>query len=133
MGSKLLKKYGELNIYIAAVVLYVIRMLLSAYSSNYMMVIAVQLMQSITYPLYMVAVMQYIYLIVPHKVRASGITLLSSLGFGLGGLIGNLGGGFILQYKDPFFLYKTMAFACFVALIIASLLKFLDKSRLPQA
>lgn len=127
-SSKLLKRVGVLNIYMIAVVLYMIRMLLSAYSSSYSMVIAVQLMQSITYPLYMVAVIQYVYVIVPDKVKASGITLLSSLGFGLGGLIGNLGGGFILQYKDPFFLYKAMAMACFVALIIALLLKLMEKS-----
>jgi PPP family 3-phenylpropionic acid transporter len=123
-GAKLLKKYGELNIYIVALVLYIIRMLLSAYSTSYVMVIAVQFMQSITYPLYLFAVLQYINVIVPNKIRASGITMLSSLGFGLGGLIGNLGGGFILQYHTPFYLYKILGIASFVSLLIALLLKF---------
>jgi PPP family 3-phenylpropionic acid transporter len=129
-GTKLLKKHGELNIYIYALILYIIRMLLSAFSTSYVAVIAIQLLQSITYPLYLVSVMQYINIVVPDKIRASGITLLSSLGFGLGGLIGNLGGGFVLQYKDPFFLYKTMAITCFVSLLIALLLKFRDKPSL---
>jgi PPP family 3-phenylpropionic acid transporter len=123
-GAKLLKKYGELNIYIVALVLYIIRMLLSAYSTSYVMVIAVQFMQSITYPLYLFAALQYINVIVPNKIRASGITMLSSLGFGLGGLIGNLGGGFILQYHTPFYLYKILGIASFVSLLIALLLKF---------
>lgn len=123
-GSRLLRKYGELNIYILALVLYIFRMLLSAYSTNYVMVIAIQLMQSITFPLYLFAAMQYINVVVPDKIRASGITMLASLGFGLGGLIGNLGGGFILQYKDPFFLYKFLALICFVSLLIVLLLKF---------
>lgn len=126
-GSRLLRKYGELNIYILALVLYILRMLLSAYSTNYVMVIVIQLMQSITFPLYLFAAMQYINVIVPDKIRASGITLLASLGFGLGGLIGSLGGGFILQYKDPFFLYKFLALVCFVSLLIALLLKFKEK------
>jgi PPP family 3-phenylpropionic acid transporter len=129
-GTKLLKKHGELNIYIYALILYIIRMLLSAFSTSYVTVIAIQLLQSITYPLYLVSVMQYINIVVPDKIRASGITLLSSLGFGLGGLIGNLGGGFVLQYKDPFFLYKTMSITCFVSLLIALILKFRDKPSL---
>lgn len=132
-GAKLLKKYGVLNIYIIALVLYIIRMLLSAYSTNYNVVIAIQFMQSITYPLYLFATMQYINVIVPDKIRASGITMLSSLGFGLGGLIGNLGGGFILQYKDPFFLYKSMAMSCCLSLLIILILKFKEKSNILNA
>ena len=132
-GAKLLKKYGELNIYITALVLYIIRILLSAYSTSYVMVIAVQFMQSITYPLYLFAAMQYINVIVPDKIRASGITLLSSLGFGLGGLIGNLGGGFVLQYRDPFFLYKSMAVVCCLSLFIVLILKSKEKSSFMKA
>ncbi|OGO78566.1 MAG: hypothetical protein A2Y23_13340 [Clostridiales bacterium GWB2_37_7] len=127
-GSRLLKKYGELNIYILSLVLYIVRMLLSAYSTNYVMVIAVQLMQSITFPLYLFAALQYLNVIVPDKIRASGITLLSSLGFGLGGLIGSLGGGYILQYKDPFYLYKALAVVCLASLLIVLILKFKEKS-----
>lgn len=126
-GAKLMKKHGELNIYILALILYIFRMLLSAYSTNYVMVIAVQLMQSITFPLYLFAAIQYVNVIVPDRIRASGITMLSSLGFGLGGLIGSLGGGFILQYKDPFYLYKVMALVCFISLLIALTLKLKDK------
>jgi MFS transporter, PPP family, 3-phenylpropionic acid transporter len=132
-GAKLLKKYGEMNIYIISLILYIIRMLLSAYSTSYNMVIAVQFMQSITYPLYLFATMQYINVIVPDKIRASGITMLSSLGFGLGGLIGNLGGGFILQYRGPFFLYKFMAMVCCLSLLIILVLKYKEKQVLLKA
>jgi MFS transporter, PPP family, 3-phenylpropionic acid transporter len=132
-GAKLLKKYGEMNIYIISLVLYIFRMLLSAYSTSYNMVIAVQFMQSITYPLYLFATMQYINVIVPDKIRASGITMLSSLGFGLGGLIGNLGGGFILQYRGPFFLYKFMAMICCLSLLIILVLKYKEKQVLLKA
>jgi MFS transporter, PPP family, 3-phenylpropionic acid transporter len=132
-GAKLLKKYGEMNIYIISLGLYIIRMLLSAYSTSYNMVIAVQFMQSITYPLYLFATMQYINVIVPDKIRASGITMLSSLGFGLGGLIGNLGGGFILQYRGPFFLYKFMAMICCLSLLIILVLKYKEKQVLLKA
>jgi MFS transporter, PPP family, 3-phenylpropionic acid transporter len=132
-GAKLLKKYGEMNIYIISLILYIIRMLLSAYSTSYNMVIAVQFMQSITYPLYLFATMQYINVIVPDKIRASGITMLSSLGFGLGGLIGNLGGGFILQYRGPFFLYKFMAMICCLSLLIILVLKYKEKQVLLKA
>lgn len=126
-GSKLLKKYGELNVYVFAATLYFVRMLLTALSSSYTQVIAVQFMQSITYPLYLFSAMQYVKIIVPDRLRASGITLLSSLGFGLGGLIGNLGGGYILQYGDPFFLYKVLASVCLLSAALALLLKLTQK------
>lgn len=126
-GNKLINKYNELNLYIIALVLYIIRMFLSAISPNYYVVIAVQLMQSVTFPLYMVAAMHYVNKIVPEKVRASGITMLSALGFGLGSLIGNFGGGFILQYNSPFFLYKIMGLVCCFALAAALLLKLKTK------
>jgi PPP family 3-phenylpropionic acid transporter len=126
-GSRLLRKYGELNIYIFAALLYFVRMLLTSLSSSYAQVIAVQFMQSVTYPLYLFSAMQYVKGIVPDRLRASGITLLSSLGFGLGGLVGNLGGGYLLQYTNPFFLYKMLTVVCLLAAVLALLLKLLQK------
>ncbi len=128
-GAKLLKKYGELNVYIFAVLLYFVRMLLTSMSSSYMQVIGVQFMQSITYPLYLFSAMQYVKILVPDRLRASGITLLSSLGFGLGGLIGNLGGGYILQYAGPFFLYRVLTAVCILSAALALLLKFTQKQQ----
>lgn len=122
-GARIVKRYNVLNVYIVAVILYIVRMFLSSISPNYYMAIGVQLMQSITFPLYTVAAMHYVNAIVPEKVRASGITLLSALGFGLGSLLGNLGGGFILQYQNPFFLYRVLMLACVAALAVALILK----------
>lgn len=128
LGTRLLKKFNVLNLYIAAVILYILRMFLSSISPSHYMVIGIQLMQGITYPLYLVAAMEYVNIIVPDKIRASGITLLSSLGFGLGALIGNFGGGYILQYRDPFFLYSIMTLICCAALAPALFLRFKTKA-----
>jgi MFS family permease len=127
-GSRLVSKYSELNLYIAALVLYIIRLFLSSISPNYYFAIAVQLMQGVTFPLYMVSAMHYVNVVVPEKVRASGITLLSALGFGLGSLIGNFGGGFVLQYSNPFFLYKLLTIICALALAVALILKAKTKA-----
>lgn len=128
-GARLLKKYGELNVYIFAVLLYFVRMLLTSMSTSYVQVIGVQFMQSITYPLYLFSAMQYVKILVPDRLRASGITLLSSLGFGLGSLIGNLGGGYILQFDGPFFLYKVLTAVCILSAGLALLLKFTQKKK----
>jgi PPP family 3-phenylpropionic acid transporter len=85
-------------------------------------------MQGVTFPLYMVSAMHYVNVVVPEKVRASGITLLSALGFGLGSLIGNFGGGFVLQYSNPFFLYKLLTIICALALAVALILKAKTKA-----
>jgi hypothetical protein len=44
-----------------------------------------------------------------------------------------LGGGFILQYRGPFFLYKFMAMICCLSLLIILVLKYKEKQVLLKA
>lgn len=126
-GSSLQKKYGELNIYLWAAGLYVVRFFLCSLEQTYVTIIAIQLLQGISYPLYLLGAMQYLYKTVPEHIRASGITILSSLGFGLGSFIGNLGGGVILENYGIFFLYRTLSVCCGLALLVGIYLKVNDK------
>lgn len=124
IGNRLIKKYGELNIYNAAVLMYVVRMYLSSICSDYNAVISIQLMQSITYPIYLLSIMQYVNKEVPSKIKASGMTMMSALGFGLGGFIGSIAGGSILQSFDVFVLYKAITAVCAAAFVVGMLLKY---------
>lgn len=125
-GSRFQKRYGELNIYLWAAGLYVIRFFLCSLEQGYITVIAIQLLQGFSYPLYLLGAMQYIYKTVPESIRASGITILSSLGFGLGSLIGNLGGGIIVENYGVYQLYRALSLCCVLALIAGLYLKSKD-------
>lgn len=126
-GARLQKKYEELDIYLCAVGLYILRFFLCSVEQSYLSVIAIQLLQAITYPLYLLGAMQYIYKIVPDPIKASGITLLSSLGFGLGNFIGNLGGGVLLESHSIYFLYRALSLSCVFALLTGLYLKLRGK------
>jgi len=126
-GSHLQKRYGVLNIYLWAVGLYALRFLLCSMEQSYLSVIAIQLLQGITFPLYLIGAMQYLYKIVPEQIKASGITILTSLGFGLGGFIGNLGGGVLLERHGVYFLYRTLSVSCILSLLVVVYLKSKEK------
>ncbi|MGE5632837.1 MAG: MFS transporter [Caulobacteraceae bacterium] len=122
-GNHLSRRYGELNIYLFAVALYSIRFFLCSFNQSYIGIIIIQLMQSITFPVYLMGAMQYVNRIVPEQIKASGITILSALGFGLGSFIGNLAGGILLENRDVFFLYRSLSVVCVISLLIGIFLK----------
>jgi oligosaccharide:H+ symporter len=126
LGNKLLKKFGDINLYIISLVLYSLRYFLDATSPTYSLVILVQIMQGITFPLFLISTMNYVNRIVPSKMRTSGITLYSALGCGLGNLIGNIAGGFILENFNIFLLFKLLSFNCILSILVVIILKKFD-------
>jgi MFS transporter, PPP family, 3-phenylpropionic acid transporter len=126
-GSKLTKRYGIVNIFCISLILYFIRYLLDSICSNYIEVIAVQVMQGITFPVYLIAALEYINELVPPRMRTSGMTLYAALGGGIGAFIGNIGGGIILDRISIFALYRIISVICLIALIIGYLLKSMGK------
>lgn len=126
-GNKLLKKYGDLNLYIVSMIIYIFRYLLDSYCSSYIGVIAVQILQGVTFTLYLTATMQYINRVSEPKLRTSAITLYAAIGGGIGGFIGNFGGGLFLEHFSVFALFRLMAVAAFLALITAVFLKKYEK------
>ncbi len=131
-GNHLQKRFGELNIYLWAVGLYTLRFLLCSIPQSYISVISIQLLQGVTFPLYLMGAMQYLYKIVPEPIKASGITLLSSLGFGLGSFIGNLGGGVFLESHGIHLLYRILSVFCVLALLVGLYLKSQDKKTMQK-
>lgn len=128
-GQKFVKRYGELNIYLLATVLYIVRYLLSSFSSNYITAIIVQAMQGITFPLLIVSTFEYLNKILPPKMRTSGMTLYTAVGTGLGAFIGNITGGILLENITIFALYRIIAITCVLCLFIILYLKKVDEMK----
>lgn len=122
-GAKIIKKNGVIDIYLLSIVLYIIRFVIDSFCPNYQLVLLTQIMQSVTYPLYLIATLQYIQDIVPASARTTAITAFTAFSGGIGGFIGNLSGGLIIQYFSVFYLFRIMAIICILALIIGIILK----------
>lgn len=126
-GKKLLKQYGELNIFNLGVLLFVIRYFLSSICTSYVWVIIIQAMQGITFSLFLIASLQYLNQITPPRIRTSAMTFYTAI-CGVGAFIGNIGGGILLEHISIFTLYKILALICLVCIAVIAILKNVDRS-----
>jgi len=124
-SAKLIGKYGELNLYILGVALFALRYFLDSLCDDYIPVLVIQMMQGVTYTFYLITSLQYVNKISPAKMRTSAITL-HAAAMGVGGAIGNIGGGLLLEYISIFMLYQILALICVICLYILVLLKRVD-------
>lgn len=121
-GGKVLKKLGEMKVLIFAISIYILRFFLDSISANYQQVMFIQLLQGISFPLFLMASLQYLNKVVPSKMRTSGITLYAAVGGGLGGFIGNIVGGKLLDRISIFKFYKMLSINVVLALIVVLIL-----------
>lgn len=117
-GTRLLNKYGESKLFVFAMILYAIRFFASSLCVNFIPVVIIQLLQAFTFPLFMLATTSRANKLLPDHLKATGMTIMTSLGYGLGGLIGNLAGGYIIKLFSVFFLYKVYGFICLLTLVL---------------
>ena len=122
-GAGIIKKHGILNIYLLSILLYTARFLIDSFCPWYQLVLAVQLLQAVTYPLYLIATLQYVQEIVPPSTRTTAITAVTAFSGGIGGFIGNLSGGIIIERISVFFLFRLMSIICAAAFIVGLFLK----------
>lgn len=125
-SNRLMKKFGDMNIVLFGVGFFILRFFLSSLCSSYITVIAVQLLQSVTFPLFLVGVLNYLNRTAPPNMRSSAMTLYSASG-GIGIFIGNAFGGILLESISIFSLYRIITLVSAFALFLAFMLKRADK------
>jgi PPP family 3-phenylpropionic acid transporter len=100
--GKLLKKYKELTLVLIAGVFYCIRWFLYGFFDHSIVLIYLQLMNGITFPLFIVAALFFVTRIVPSEIAATGQTIFIAVIVGIGGLIGSGAGGWYMgKYGAP--------------------------------
>ena len=95
--GKLIQRWNELGIFFVAAVIYAIRWIIYSLAEAPSILIAFQLLNSLTFPLFLVACVQYMITIVPPELRATGLGAFAVTLGGLGGIIGNAGGGYVIE------------------------------------
>lgn len=116
VGTRILAKYKDLRLYYIATISYALRFFLNSMCTSWKMVILVQMLQCVTFALYVISALHFLDRVIPPKMKTTGITIYAALGGGLGGFIGNMGGGMVLQSLDITWLYKILSLVCLVSL-----------------
>lgn len=114
-GTNLLKKHGVLNLFIFGMVLLTLRYFLDSICTSFVYVIIVQAMQGITFPLFFMASLEYLNSITPRKMKTSAMSFFGAA-CGLGGFIGNISCGILLEHISIFSVYKIISFICVICL-----------------
>ncbi|WP_168190148.1 MFS transporter [Caloramator sp. E03] len=130
IGNKIMKKIGILNFFIIGTTFFVIRFFINSICTSYKTVILVQLMQSITFPLYLLSTIEYVIKNSDSNMKTSALTVFSAFTNGLGGLLGNILGGYILQLSSVFVLYKVLSLSCIISTVVALLLKSYERIKI---
>lgn len=109
LSPRLLRNGNEIKMITLASAIYAIRYFLCAAFSDPMLVVFLQLMQGITFVIFYTASIQYLYRIIPEEWKATGQTVLAVIFFGISGIIGSFGGGWVFQHWGGAALYQVMA------------------------
>ncbi|MBO9597768.1 MAG: MFS transporter [Cohnella sp.] len=122
--ARLIKPGKERLFMTLAAGMYAVRFLLSGLAEHPYELVAVQALQGVTFVLFYVGAMQYLYAIVPEQWKSTGQTMLTVLFFGVSGIIGSSIGGWIIEARGGGTLYEGMAaFAAVGFLLSFALLK----------
>ncbi|MBK3495090.1 MFS transporter [Viridibacillus sp. YIM B01967] len=90
-----LRQGKEMLIITIAALFFFVRFFISAWITDPQMLVFVQLLQMLTFPIFYTAAIQYLYRIVPVEWRATGQTVLALLFFGVSSIIASYAGGFL--------------------------------------
>lgn len=113
-----LRKGNELQLMTGAAAIYFVRFAICAVVTNPQWIVYLQLLQGLTFGVFYVASIQYLYKIAPKEWKATGQTILAVVFFGISGIIGSIIGGWIFERVDGSFLYLVMALCSLFSLVL---------------
>lgn len=111
-------RLNELTIMSIAALLYTIRWIIYGAVSDPSVLIVLQAGHSITFAVFWIAAIQYLVRLVPEEFGSTGQAILSSIFLGLAGIMGGLGGGWVMEMWGRTALYNISAVICFVGALL---------------
>jgi PPP family 3-phenylpropionic acid transporter len=109
VSARWLRKGNEIKMISLAAALYTARFALMAWADDPYVIVYLQLFQGITFVIFYVASMQYLYSVIPAEWRATGQTALAVIFFGVSGVVGSFAGGWIMDTYGGDTLYIIMS------------------------
>lgn len=102
------RKYHPIVFVIFASILYAIRWFIYGATTNPYAVIALQVLHGLTFATIYLAAFDYVSRIIPKTMQSTGHLIFYSVMFGVSGIIGSMGGGFIIDTFNSNILYTFM-------------------------
>lgn len=109
ISARLVKPGKEGLVMTIAAGMYALRFLLSSFAQHPYELVALQVLQGVTFVLFYVGGMQYLYSIVPEEWKSTGQTMLTVMFFGVSGIVGSTIGGWLIDEWGGAVLYRMMA------------------------
>jgi PPP family 3-phenylpropionic acid transporter len=125
--GKMIKKWNELGIFVVAALVYTVRWAIYSQAESPFVLVISQLFHSLTFPLFLVASIQYLISIVPAELRATGQAAFAVTFGGLGGIIGSAGGGYVIEHFGPHTAYGAGSVLTLVGAIAATATYVMDR------
>jgi len=122
-GKSWLKRVPAPKLIAIGAGVYALRWLAYAFVPSYEAIVGAQVMQSVSFALFYLAVVEYLASLVPPHLQSSAQGLLQAVTFGLSAIIGAAGGGWLLKAANLQALYLSMAAVTVVALFGVRYLK----------
>ena len=108
------RKFHSIQFIIAIGALFAVRWLLYGVIENPYLIIGLQVLHGITFAGTYIAAFDYVTKIIPETLQATGHLIFYSVMFGVSGIIGSLGGGYLLDVFNGHILYFGMGLLSFI-------------------
>jgi MFS transporter, PPP family, 3-phenylpropionic acid transporter len=119
ISARLIKPGRERLFMAVAAGMYALRFLLSSFAQHPYELVALQVFQGVTFVLFYVGGMQYLYSIVPEQWKSTGQTMLTVMFFGVSGIIGSTIGGWLIDEWGGAALYRIMAAVAAIGFLLS--------------
>lgn len=111
------KRKKALNFIIIASFLYVVRWLLFSVVEQPFHLVSLQLLHGLTFAIFYLSAIEYVTQLIPNILKSTGHLIFYSVFFGVSGIIGSLGGGFIIELYSGQLLYLLNGILAFIGLL----------------
>lgn len=106
-----------LNLIVLASFIYVVRWLLFSFVDNPIHIIGLQVLHGFTFAIFYLAALDFVTRLIPNMLKATGHLIFYSTFFGISGIIGSLGGGFIIETFNGETLYLMSGIIAFIGAV----------------
>ncbi len=123
-GSYLLNRFGHLKLIIISAALYMSQMFLFAHAATPDQVMLTQFLQGPAYSLFLVGMLNYVFMLSPPELKATSLTVANAFGMGLSSIVGNYGGGLFIDHfgLKPMYIVGGISDVIIIALFVATLI-----------
>lgn len=117
LGAYWFRKFPSLIFVIIASGIYALRWFLYATIDAPLLIISLQFLHGLTFGIFYLAAFDFITRTIPKLLQATGHLIFYSVFFGLSGIIGSMGGGYILEHYSGEMLYLVNGFLALIGSI----------------